>query len=138
MGVMLLFPDARECLCVGALGDHRPQLDVERSYSAMSALEGTAFDGLASVPSLAALEERLHDGVGSLWRDYVCGDGVCEPPYEFPAFGSVRSLLSFAPSFKMPRRSNDSLSTQRLLDASSGRTCERPCVSRQSRNNHLA
>jgi hypothetical protein len=102
--VVVIFPDARVCVCVcvcvwaGGCGDC-PQLDVERCYSAMSALEGTAFDGLASVPSLAALEERLHDGVGSMWRDFVCGDGVCEPPYEFPAFGSVRSLRSVAPSF---------------------------------------
>jgi len=34
----------------------------------------------------------VQSGMVELWRDPVCGDGTCEPPFEFPAFGRVGCL----------------------------------------------
>ena len=67
------------------------------------------------------------------WKDPVCGDGVCEAPYEFPAYAgfgckpdcgveknTVNAFVHMAANFVHPR-----IATHKLLPISSWNVCKR-------------
>ncbi|XRA98615.1 DUF5011 domain-containing protein [Pycnococcus provasolii] len=97
-------PFVRVCAWLLLLGTYlgliQLQLTPERMYQVKEAVQIAITKG---VEPAALLEDRTpldgHDGpltwlMGSVvkpsWRDPVCGDGICEAPYEEPSYGNDR------------------------------------------------
>ena len=66
-------------------------LYAQRGAATAFKVHATLLGALAPPDGPLASADDVHDWLGrvvaSIWRDPVCGDGLCETPFEFAAYG---------------------------------------------------
>ena len=78
-GFMLYF-----CLYLTVIGLQRDGLT---AYQHTSTLSRVVVPQVQYVKNVEEVYDWLSDLVADLWVDPLCGDGICEEPFEFPMYG---------------------------------------------------
>ena len=63
------------------------QRNAQVAYAVHSTIKDTLVPGTTTLSSSNEVLSWLQDTLTEVWKDPICGDGVCESPFEFPSYG---------------------------------------------------
>lgn len=63
------------------------QRNAQVAYAVHSTIKDTLVPGSTTISSSNEVLSWLQSTLAEVWKDPVCGDGVCESPFEFPSYG---------------------------------------------------
>lgn len=63
------------------------QRNAQVAYAVHSTIKDTLVPGSTTLSSSTEVLEWLQTTLAEVWKDPVCGDGVCETPFEFASYG---------------------------------------------------